>query len=94
MSDIRRREIRCKTSLVDGKPVASQECSIIDHLVKQHFIKVGERESGWVTLYKDPTNDAYWEHSYPHGEWQGGGPPLLTQLTEEEAQQLYGELPE
>ncbi len=77
----------------DGKVTESQECRIIQHLLKEHLIKVGEREGGWTKLYWDPLTDSYWEHSYPQGEMQGGGPPALTLLTDEEIETLYGSKP-
>ncbi len=78
----------------NGKVVASQECTIIDHLTKYHLIKVGERDSGWTQLFFDPVDGSYWERTYPQGHLQGGGTPMLTSLSTEEVRTLYGQVPE
>jgi hypothetical protein len=77
----------------NGTVVGNDQCEIIDHLVKHHLQRVGEREDGWTILYLDPRDDTFWERTYPQGEMHGGGPPTLTELSEEEVQSLYGTVP-
>jgi Immunity protein 27 len=93
MSNSPRRKIVGAWTAQGGRRVANQECEIISHLVKYHFLKVGEREEGWTVLYRDPTNDTFWERTYPQGEMHGGGPPTLTQLSEGEVRLHYGGVP-
>ena len=75
----------------DGRVVGDEACRRI-HELTPHLEKLGTREGGWTTLYRDPTDGRYWEHTYPHGEWHGGGPPQLRYLSDGEAVELYGPL--
>lgn len=43
----------------------------------------------WEILYRDPTDDRFWELTYPQGEMQGGGPKRLHALALEEATAKY-----
>jgi hypothetical protein len=40
-------------------------------------------------LYVDPTDGRYWELTYPQGDMQGGGPPQIRVVSEEDAQARY-----
>ena len=31
----------------------------------------------------------YWERTYPHSDWHGGGPPCLTNITFDAAKEKY-----
>jgi hypothetical protein len=77
----------------DGKVVGNKACEIIDHLIEAHLLRVDEREEGWTVLYQNPTDDTFWELSYPQGELHGGGPPTLTELSPDEVQHLYRRTP-
>jgi hypothetical protein len=74
--------------VVGGKVVGNEACERIDLLTSQYLehIAVGN----WEKLYRDPEDGRYWELTYPHSDWHGGGPPRLTCLSEEEAQTKYG----
>jgi hypothetical protein len=63
----------------------------IKWLTSQHLkkIDVSKRWGAWETLFQDPDDGRYWEHTYPQGEMQGGGPPALRQVSIEEAQAKY-----
>lgn len=74
-----------------GKIVPDASCKIIEHLISSHFVKVGDRENGWTTLYKEPVEQSYWELTYPDSELHGGGPPKLTKHSVEEVLEKYGE---
>jgi hypothetical protein len=45
--------------------------------------------SAWETLYRDPNDGRYWERTYPHSDWHGGGPPCLTKITFDAAKEKY-----
>lgn len=60
----------------------------IDTLLMR-LVKVANDESGWDTLYVDPTTKVYWELTYPHSEVHGGGPRSLKIVSGEQALQKY-----
>jgi hypothetical protein len=62
----------------------------IAYLVANELIEVGTADEGWSTLYRDPADGRYWEHSYPQSEMHGGGPPALIQLEAEIVERKYG----
>lgn len=72
-----------------GVVVADATCKRIETLVEQILQKVAVDKSGWDTLYRDSEDGRYWELTYPHSSWHGGGPPRLTCLTAEEAKAKY-----
>jgi hypothetical protein len=53
-------------------------------LIEHHLKRVGEDPSGWNILYRDPSDGRYWELIFPHSELQGGGPPTLCQISQED----------
>ena len=61
----------------------------IKDLVVNYLLEIATDESGWYKLYKDPNDHRYWELSYPQSDLQGGGPPLLTNLSKVEAKERY-----
>jgi hypothetical protein len=67
----------------EGKKVAHR----INLLTKDYLTKIFS--VNWEILYQDPEDYRYWELTYPHGEYHGGGPPLLRYLTDEEAVMKY-----
>jgi len=77
---------------VGGRVVADSICDRIELLVAGYLVRIGTDVSGWITLFQDPEDGRYWQRTFPHGDWQGGGPPLLTVLTEEEARERYPHL--
>lgn len=42
-------------------------------LTGEFLIKIGTDESGWDTLFQDPQDKRYWELTYPHSGYHGGG---------------------
>jgi hypothetical protein len=63
----------------------------IEWLINNHLRFIAaDKVSGWDRLYVDPDDNRYWELTYPHGEWHGGGPPTLTHISDEEAKTNYG----
>jgi hypothetical protein len=78
---------------VDDKVVGDATCARIHDLTEEYLETVGFSESGaWETLYRDPEDGRYWERVYPQGDWHGGGPPALINLSDEEAKTRYPNL--
>ena len=75
--------------VVGGVAVADATCKRIDTLVEQILQEVEVAKNGWDILYRDSEDGRYWELTYPHSSWHGGGPPRLTYLTTEEAKAKY-----
>ncbi len=61
----------------------------IHQLTSQHLQKLATTDAGWSTLYRDPQDGRYWEHTYPHSEMHGGGPSRLAVLSKDAARQRY-----
>jgi hypothetical protein len=77
--------------IVSGKAVvADHNTKRIRYLISNVLVKVGDDDSGWVTIYKDPLDGRYWERSFPYSSSHGGGPPTLKCLTPEEVRKKYG----
>ena len=64
----------------------------IEWLVKNRLEKIGTDESGWDTLFQDPSDGRFWERIYPDSYMQGGGPPALICLSVDEARRKYSDL--
>ena len=75
--------------VVGVKVVGNEACERIYLLTSQYLEHVATDASGWDKLYRDPGDERYWELTYPHSDWHGGGPPRLTCLSREEAQTKY-----
>lgn len=63
----------------------------IEYLVANCLKYIKSDISGWSKLYQDPTDDRYWELIYPNSEEQGGGAPVLQNLSKEEVKLKYHE---
>ena len=61
----------------------------IDWLIHHCLKKIALDYSGWEILYQDPADKRYWELTYPKGEMQGGGPPMLALISEHEMLKKY-----
>ena len=75
---------------MDGEPTPDKSCREIERLTTSVLSRLGSREGGWVTLYRDPTSGTLWERDYPQAQVHGGGPPRLREVSSEEALALYG----
>jgi hypothetical protein len=76
--------------ILDGKDVVEDgTCTRVRELINQHLKKIATFEDGWEMLYLDPEDGRYWELVYLNGEWQGGGPLSLFNLSEAEARKKY-----
>lgn len=67
-------------------------CKRIGWLIKNELRKISSSPQwgDWETLFQDISDGRYWERTYPQGELQGGGPPQLQVISEEEARKKYG----
>jgi Immunity protein 27 len=75
--------------LEGGKLKEDEICQRIRILVGQHLRKLGHDRSGWDVLFVDPADNRLWELTYPQSEVHGGGPPVLTWITKEQAKAKY-----
>jgi len=82
-------ELRGRWELVGNLMKADSICERIESLVSSYLIEIDEDESGWNKLYQDPEDKRYWELLYPESEMHGGGPPLLRNLSLQEAKKKY-----
>lgn len=66
-------------------------CERIDWLIANELKKIASSPQwgDWETLFQDPSDGRYWERTYPHGDLQGGGPPQLRVISEDEAKAKY-----
>ncbi len=53
------------------------------------FEILADADGGWSTLFRDRVGHRYIERTHPHSEMHGGGTPLFTELTEEQARNKY-----
>ena len=73
----------------NGEVVGDSTCKRIEFLISEHLEIIGKDDSGWDTLYLDPNDGRYWEHTYPKSHMHGGGTPALIHISEEEAKKKY-----
>lgn len=67
-------------------------CGRIEKLTNRYFEELGAGGTGWETLYRDPTDGRFWEHTYRQSEMHGGGPPALSLLSADAAREKYSHL--
>lgn len=91
-SDLQPEETEVRGEWFDnGKQVVvNAACERIEWLIMSRLVRLASDSSGWETLYRDPANGRLWEHTYPHSEWHGAGPPTLRAIPPSEAQSKYG----
>jgi hypothetical protein len=83
-------DLRGKWIPVDGKMVRDEVSKRIESLIAKYLNRVKADESGWNTLFRDPSDGRYWELTYPHSEMHGGGPPRLSVIEDSLAVEKYG----
>lgn len=66
-------------------------CERIEWLIKHELKKIAPSPQwgDWETLFQDPSDGRYWERTYPQGDLQGGGPPQIQGISEDEAKAKY-----
>jgi hypothetical protein len=84
-------EIKCEWTVVDGKIAGNEACDRIPRLLDEYLVYLGSDASGWEQLFVDRADSRFWELTFPMSHMHGGGPPLLTVLSEERARAKYGE---
>ncbi len=82
-------ELIGRWELINGRVVGDETCTKIEELVANHFEEITSDQTGWDTLYQNPEDNRYWELTYPQSHMQGGGPPVLTCISENEARKKY-----
>lgn len=75
----------------ENRTEADDTCKRIEWLTAEKLQKVAGDPSGWNVLYLDTADGRYWELTFPQSHMQGGGPPRLTHLPQEEVMLRYGE---
>lgn len=83
------QQIVGKWELVNGILVADTNCQRIHQLISKELQKVMVSGDGWRVLYQDPDDSRYWELTYPESHLHGGGPPVLTCLSNHEVMERY-----
>jgi hypothetical protein len=69
--------------------VADDIARRIEELISSHLTKVAASVDGWEVLYLDEHDGRFWELSYPHKDWHGGGPPSLANLSKDQAERKF-----
>ena len=90
------KKIKSEESLVKGKwlfkegnIVEDESCVRIKWLINNSLKKIRSDNSGWDILYEDPNDNRLWELLYLDSEFQGGGPPTLSCISQENARKKY-----
>ncbi len=61
----------------------------IGDLISDYLIRIADDKTGWDVLFQDPNDNLYWELTYPNCELQGGGAPLLSEVSYETSKTKY-----
>jgi len=69
-----------KWTFEKGQMLADENCKRIEWLLEHSLVKISSTEGGWTTIYESPDDGCYWQLTYPNGEMQGGGPPMLKRV--------------
>lgn len=78
-----------KWIMVDGRMIGDPVCERIERLTKNYLQKIGTDESGWDSLFRDPSDGRWWERIYLQSYLHGGGPPTLLLLNSDEVRKKY-----
>ncbi len=79
---------------VEGRVIGDERCERIKLLTNKYLKKIGfsSESGGWNTLFPEPLDKRFWERTYLHSDWHGGGPPTLISISQDEAKAKYSEL--
>lgn len=87
------KEIVGGWTTVQSRVEADSNSRRINELISHHLRKVARDSSGWDSLYVDPSDNRFWELTYPESASHGGGPPHLKCLSRMEVREKYGDDP-
>lgn len=92
MSSISPHENRLegKWRKVGRKVIADDTSRRIEELISSELRKLVATKDGWDVLYADMADGRRWELTFPHKEWHGGGPPVLTCVSDAYVRTKYG----
>jgi hypothetical protein len=74
----------------DGSVKKDTTAIRIEWLINHWLKKLATSDGGWTVLYQDSTDQRFWELTFPHSAWHGGGPPALRCLSPQEAKSKFG----
>jgi hypothetical protein len=74
----------------DGSMKADEVTKRIQWLITHSLNRVGNDKTGWKILYQDVGDGRYWEYTYEQSQMNGGGPPSLIFITDEDVELKYG----
>lgn len=74
---------------LDNKVIEDETAKRIKYLKDNYLIKIATSDSGWETLYQDPNDKRYWELIYAESDYQGGGAPILMNISIELVAEKY-----
>jgi hypothetical protein len=74
---------------VNGAVDGDDTCKRIEQLIRGYLEQVATTDAGWTRLLVDRNDGRYWELTYPHGDWHGGGPPTLTHVSADYVRSKY-----
>ena len=74
-----------------GRVVGDATCERINRLTNGvlEVVQDHPKFGGWRRLFRDRADGRYWERSYPHGDWHGGGPPALRWVSDDDVAKEY-----
>jgi Immunity protein 27 len=78
-----------KWVVVNKQVIGDEACQRVKYLTSEVLEKIATTGGGWEILYRDNSDGRYWELFYEQGDWHGGGPPSLKNISEEEAKEKY-----
>jgi len=75
--------------LQNGKMTEDDVSLRIRKLTDEELRLIAESNGGWSKLFQDPTDQRYWELTYPSSDSYGGGPAALRLISPPEARKKY-----
>ena len=75
--------------MVDGRMSEDETCKRITALVRDQLEPLATADGGWGKLFRDPSDNRFWELTYPVSGTHGGGPPTLNVISEGAARRKY-----
>jgi len=74
----------------ENEVIEDETAKRVHNLKENYLIKIATDISGWEVLYQDPNDKRYWELTYLHSEYHGGGAPSLININVQLAKKKYG----